>query len=220
MTMSDTVFDYDKVLFEASDETAPYPIGVRTSHSIRTDPRHILFSLSRYKFCAKMLEGKQHVLEVGCGDAFCAPIILQTVSALHGIDIEPLVIEQNRRQNQWGSRLTFECLDLASRRPDRLFDAAFCLDVIEHVQPEKESAFLGNLAASLKPDGVCIVGTPNIHADAWATPLSRAGHINLKSHATLKESMSPFFEHIFLFSMNDEVLHTGYSKMAHFIFAL
>ena len=31
------------------------------------DPRGLVFSLSRYKFVSKMLEGKKNVLEVGCG---------------------------------------------------------------------------------------------------------------------------------------------------------
>jgi hypothetical protein len=43
------------------------------------DPRRLLFSMARYKFVAKMLAGRKSVLEVGCGDAFCAPIVRQTV---------------------------------------------------------------------------------------------------------------------------------------------
>ena len=212
--------EYDQGLFDSYTQLAPYPVGARTSHAMRVDPRHLLFSLSRYKFCAKMLEGKERVLEAGCGDAFGAPIMLQAVRSLHCVDIEPQVIEQNMRQNEWGERLSFSCLDLTREHPSGLFDAAFCMDVIEHIAPDKEKDFLGNLAASLKEDGVCIVGTPNITADTYASPISREGHINLKSQKTLKAALEPFFRHTFMFSMNDEVVHTGYAAMAHFLIAL
>ena len=211
---------YDQQLFDAYGELQPYPVGARTSHAMRVDPRHLLFSLARYKFCAKMLEGKKRVLEAGCGDAFGAPIVLQTVESLHCIDIEPQVIEQNIRQNEWKNRLSFACLDLTKMHPEDMFDAAFSMDVIEHVAPEHEHTFLANLVACLKEDAICIIGTPNITADIYASPISKEGHINLKNHKTLKQSLEPFFKHIFLFSMNDEVVHTGYAPMAHFIIAL
>ena len=32
--------------------------------------------------------------------------------------------------------------------------------------------------------------------------------------------MEKHFENVFLFSMNDEMVHTGYSKMAHYLVAV
>ena len=32
--------------------------------------------------------------------------------------------------------------------------------------------------------------------------------------------MKIFFKHVFLFSMNDEVVHTGFEKMAHYLFVV
>ena len=34
-------------------------LGPWTSYSLVNDPKHMAFVLSRYKFCAKMLEGKK-----------------------------------------------------------------------------------------------------------------------------------------------------------------
>lgn len=45
-------------------------------------------------------------------------------------------------------------------------------------------------------------------------------HINLKSHATLRALMAKYFENVFMFSMNDEVVHTGFGAMGHYIFAV
>ena len=62
-------------------------LGPYTSHIWRDDPKHLLFLLARYKFCSKLLAGKNNVLEVGCGDSFGTAIVLQTVKKVHGIDI-------------------------------------------------------------------------------------------------------------------------------------
>ena len=39
------------------EEQGPVQLGLVTTHMWRTDPRHLAFVLSRYKFCAKMLAG-------------------------------------------------------------------------------------------------------------------------------------------------------------------
>lgn len=215
-----SVFDYEHDFYEQYQTQSAYRIGARTSHSIRTDPRHLLFTLSRYKFCAKMLEGKKSVLEVGCGDAIGAPIMLQTVGELYAVDIEPIVIEQNKAISEFGKRLQFDCHDFTKSRPGKTFDAVYSLDVIEHVDSNDEKKFLDNIAESMADDGVCIIGTPNITANQYASEISKKGHINLKSAATLKESLEPYFQHVFLFSMNDEVIHTGYAPMSHYLMAL
>lgn len=214
------LFDYERDFYSQYDERKPYTLGARTSHSIRTDPKHLLFTLSRYKFCAKMFDGKSNVLEVGCGDAIGAPIILQTVRSLHGVDIEPIVIEQNMRLNEYGSRLRFSCLNFIHEHPGDKYDAVFSMDVIEHIEPALEEKFLLNIFNSMDEDAPLLIGTPNITANAYASEISKAGHINLKSAESLKFSLKKFFRNVFMFSMNDEVVHTGYAPMAHYLIAL
>jgi len=46
-------------------ESKPISMGVRTSHNYTNDPIRLVFTLSRYKFVAKMFEGFTDVLEVG-----------------------------------------------------------------------------------------------------------------------------------------------------------
>src|SRR5262249_11587737 len=57
-------------------------LGMQQSQSWRDDPKHLVFNLSRYKFVAKMLSGSNHVLEIGCGDAFGSRIVRQEVCHL------------------------------------------------------------------------------------------------------------------------------------------
>ena len=96
----------------------------------------------------------------------------------------------------------------------------YSVDVLEHIQSSDEGAFLGNIAASLDTGGVCIVGTPSLESQIYASEGSKAGHVNCKTAESLKSVMSTYFQNVFIFGMNDEVLHTGYARMSHYLFAL
>ena len=65
-----------------------------------------------------------------------------------------------------------------------------------------------------------IIGTPNVTSSPYASEGSEAGHINLKSFSSLKESLSQYYSKVFMFGMNDEVLHTGFGPMCHYLMAL
>jgi 2-polyprenyl-3-methyl-5-hydroxy-6-metoxy-1,4-benzoquinol methylase len=100
------------------------------------------------------------------------------------------------------------------------FDAAFSLDVIEHIPAADEDRFMTNIAESLAGLGVCIVGTPSLESQTYASAGSKAGHINCKNAQGLRDLMLRHFHDAFIFSMNDEVVHTGFYALAHYLFAL
>ena len=100
------------------------------------------------------------------------------------------------------------------------FDGAFSLDVIEHIPASQEDIFLQNVIQSLKDDGVLIIGTPSLESQQHASPQSKEGHINCKSGLELKTLLTRYFRNVFLFSMNDEIIHTGFYPMAHYLFAV
>src|SRR3984885_11736133 len=63
-------------------------LGLLKSREWIADPRRFLFSQARYKFVAKMLSGRQRVLEIGAADGFNAPILLQEVRCLTLTDFD------------------------------------------------------------------------------------------------------------------------------------
>ena len=73
---------------------------------------------------------------------------------------------------------------------------------------------------ALKGSGTLIVGMPSLESQAYASPQSKAGHVNCKTGSALKSLFQEYFENVFLFSMNDEVIHTGYAPMAHYLIVL
>lgn len=210
----------NQVVFDTYAKKGGVALGPHSTYVLRNDPRHLCFLLSRYKFVGKMLEGRKEVLEIGCGDALGISLMLQSVGKVVAIDAEPFVIEDNIKRSEYGRRCSFQVLDITARPANRKFDSAFALDVIEHIPKRLENKFMKNIASSLKKDAVCIIGTPNITARRYATKISAIGHVNLKSSYELKKLISRYFKNVFIFSMNDEVVHTGYKPMAHYLFGM
>ncbi len=209
---------YD-IQFEALKKCGPVQMGPTASHLWRNDPRHLCFLLSRYKFCSKLLAGKKNVLEIGCGEGFGILVVLQTVERVHGIDFDPLFIEwaenQYRKQNH---NCSFSVVDITRQLPDKgPFDGAYALDFIEHIQTDLEQKAMANICSVLTEHAVCILGTPNSTAQTYASKDSKEGHINLKDADSLKELLNHYFYNVFIFSMSDEVVHTGFYPMAHYL---
>lgn len=223
--MSKIAFEsQNQIQFDTYYEKGGVILGPYSSHIYRSDPRHLSFLLARYKFVSKMLQGKKKVLEIGCGDSLGTALILQTVEHVHAIDIEQLVIEDNIKRVEYcgggQGHCNYEVLDITTERPRDIFDGAFALDVIEHIPTEREKNFMENILTSLTGDAILMIGTPNVTAKQYASPASAEGHINLKSEKTLRNLLREYFYNVFIFSMNDEIVHTGYSPMAHYLLGM
>lgn len=204
-------------------DTEEISLGPWTSYSLINDPKHLAFVLSRYKFCAKMLSGKNSVMEVGCGDGFGLPIIANTVGTLYAIDWDERSLQGTQRRLKHLQNVVYKNVNLNNQKIDSIsVDAIYNIDVLEHINPADETVFMQNMVDCLhhKRDGVMIVGTPNKTSSIYATSSSKALHCNLKTMDSLKELMDRYFYNVFLFGMNDEVLHTGYAPMCHYIWAI
>lgn len=195
-------------------------LGLVTNHIMHDDPRHMVFLMARYKFVSKMLSGLDRVLEVGCGDAFAARLVQQEVKHLTVTDFDPVFIRdvQKRMDPDWP--LEAKAHDMLKGPVKGTFDGAYSMDVIEHIAKKDETRFLKNIVSSLTKTGVLVIGTPSIQSQVHASAQSKAGHVNCKDAPELKELLSRFFHNVFVFSMNDEVVHTGYTPMAHYLLAL
>jgi SAM-dependent methyltransferase len=220
MGRPETVEPQYDLLYAVKEKHGIAELGLMVNESWNQDPRRTLFTLARYKFVSKMLAGRKSVLEVGCADAFGTRIVQQTVERVTAIDFDPLfVADVKRRMNpHWAFDVSFH--DMLAGPVPGSFDAVYALDVLEHIQPELEGRFLENALATLVSSGVAIFGMPSLESQPYASPQSKEGHVNCKSMPDLKELMERYFHSVFMFSMNDETVHTGFHKMAHYIIAL
>jgi 2-polyprenyl-3-methyl-5-hydroxy-6-metoxy-1,4-benzoquinol methylase len=208
------------LVFDVAEKHGISQLGLMINESWNQDPKRTLFTLARYKFVAKMLAGHEDVLEVGCGDAFGSRLVQQTVGRITAIDFDPIFIEDARKRINPHWPLELAEHDMLSGPLPGKYDAIFSLDVLEHIQPSQEDLFIKNMLTSLKNSGALIVGMPSLESQVYASPQSKAGHVNCKTGTTLKELFQQYFDNVFLFSMNDEVIHTGYMPMAHYLLAL
>ena len=209
------------MLFGVAEAHGIATLGLMINESWNQDPKRTLFTLARYKFVAKMLEGRGDVLEIGCADAFGTRLVQQACRRVTAVDFDPVFIDdvKARANPAWPLEAAFVHDLLDGPVPGR-FAAVYSLDVLEHIRPEDEARFLDHMLASLTPEGVLIAGMPSLESQTYASPQSKAGHVNCKSGSALKALFAERFHNVFLFSMNDEVVHTGFAPMAHYLLVL
>jgi SAM-dependent methyltransferase len=202
-----------------------HALGAMSSHTYEIDAKRLGFTLARYKFVARVLAGCDWVLEIGCGDAFATRIVAQAVGNVMATDFDAAFIDEARCRQRPSNVMLMQHDMVAGPRyvPDRLpklFDAAYALDVLEHIPPHHEGAFLGNVALSIGEYGTFICGMPSLESQPHASALSRAGHVNCKTEDGLRSTLKRYFRNVFVFGMNDETLHTGYGPMCHYRLAI
>lgn len=193
-------------------------LGIGINYAWNDDPKRFAFTFSRYKFVSKILEKSVKVLEVGCGDGFASRVVKQAVGQLTATDIDPVFINDalSRQHVDWP--IDFRVHDMLSGPIDPgTFTGVYSLDVLEHITLDDEDTFLSNITSSLTNDGVFVVGTPSLESQPYASLGSKIGHINCKTNETMRQTLLRHFTNVFIFSMNDEVVHTGYARMAQYV---
>jgi 2-polyprenyl-3-methyl-5-hydroxy-6-metoxy-1,4-benzoquinol methylase len=196
-------------------------LGPINSNNILRDPRRLLFILARYKFVAKMLEGSDTVFEVGCQEGFGSLLVAGSVKSLTATDFDkPHIDSCVGRYADHFPNIDFRVHDIVDGPLSGEYRAGFAMDVLEHIDPAQEDLFMRHIVQSLEAEGVFIVGTPSLESQVHASEGSKRGHINCKSGTDLRAFCARFFTHVFLFGMNDEVLHTGFPGMSHYLFTL
>ncbi len=193
-------------IFSYSPDTTPIELGVVMSSAWRRDPKTVLFNLARYKFVAKMLSGCFDVAEIGAGDGFGSFLVKAGVCYLTLYDIHPLNLNIRKYDAMEGPLLNSN------------YNAIYTIDTIEHVSDP--CLFLSNIVHGLHQHGKLIIGTPSLESQPYASPPSKAHHINCQTGEYWRNLCSQFFHHVFIFGMNDEVVHTGFLPMAHYIWAV
>lgn len=196
-------------------------MGYISSYVYWHDPVRVAISVSRYKFVSKMMSGLDKVLELSCADAFYSQIVADRVGTLVASDFDELFIGQAKELGR-AKNMELRVLDLTKEPCENEFDGVYALDVLEHIHPKDEDAFMRNITRALKKNGadsvsgggggggIAIFGIPSLESQVYASRMSKLEHINCKNGDELKKFCQKYFHHCFVFSMNDEVVHTGF----------
>lgn len=199
------------------DLNAPaHQLGGMNAYRWEADPKLVGITLARYKFAAKLLEGKSRVLEIGCADGFGSRVVRQHVGHLTAVDIDPASIREAKRNMSEKWPIDFVRADLMDW--NQKFDGVYALDVLEHVPPGSEERSLLGSMCRMAP--VAVIGMPSLESQPYASSVSRQGHVNCLSGRDLKELLGIFWKNVFVFTMNDEQLGMSFYPMAGYLLAL
>ena len=110
---------------------------------------------------ASDLNGRDRVLDYGCGVGYLLPHLCRYARAVYGADLSQKSVEEaNARLANTGSfEGAFLIADL--RRRGAVFDAIVAIEIIEHLYDVDLDAMLKDIRAMLAPGGIVIFTTPN-----------------------------------------------------------
>lgn len=191
-------------------------LGNITSKDFINDPKRLGITLSRYKFVGKMFEGFNSVLEIGAGDGFKSISLKNSFKFLTLTDIninKKKIFEKNYKFKN----IKYKINNFVDKPFSEKFDGIFALDVLEHIEKKNENKFIINLKKSLKKNGSVIIGMPSSESQKYASKLAKKEHVNCKTKKQLKDFLKNHFNCVYMFSMNDELLHTGFDGLSHYI---
>lgn len=120
----------------------------------------------REAVAARLLPSVETIVDVGCGEGRFLVEARGKYRSGMGIDADPERLRAARDRGASAVRADIESGEL----PCRAVAAAACLDVIEHVRDP--ASLLARIGRSLRPGGLLILSTPNIHY--WTRLAARA----------------------------------------------
>ena len=118
----------------------------------RTNPQRI-------KVIQKECLGTKRILEVGCASGLFCRAVQADGNEVVGVDISSRAIAKAKKQGKGVRYFIGDVQDRAFIKRLGLFDASYCLDVIEHVFDTR--SLLEGMANATKKGGKVIVGTPS-----------------------------------------------------------
>jgi methionine biosynthesis protein MetW len=155
-----------------------------------------------------LVEAGDRLLDVGCGRGAVAALLSTRFRSVHGVDSDEEVLAEARRRGVSTQHVDLDRDSLPYE--DGSFDAALCLEVIEHVLDPPR--LVRELARILRPGGRLYLSTPNVRflgylrtlviggrfPDTSADPaMFRGGHVQFFTFCDVEELLrAAGFDHM------------------------
>lgn len=68
--------------------------------------------------------------------------------------------------------------------------------------------------------GVFVMGTPSLETQQYSKENVSGAHVNVYKGEDFFEMLKQYFHNVFLFTQNDEIIHTGHLRMANYLIAV
>lgn len=186
----------------------------------KKDPKYLTFLFSRYKFVSKMVDKNSLVAEFGAGEGFASPIVAANSKRLDLYDFYKPSYEEGKNFTKSFNNIKFYNKDILSLKIKNRYDFIYSLDVLEHISKKQEKLFFKSIVRNLKKNGSAIIGIPTLFFQKYTSIENKSAHINCKNYDGFKNLCKKYFQNVFIFSMTDETLHTGFEKISPYLISI
>lgn len=209
--------------YGATQREESVTLGPHSSFQWNNSRRHLLFTAARYKFAMKMIGNlyepdEKTVLDLGCSDGFGTYYVAEYAASVVGVDFDEeaigYAIEHNQSQN-----ISYKMDNFFDKKYGE-FDGIVSFDVLEHIYPENEDKYMNTVLKNLKGTGTFVIGTPSLETQQYSKENITGAHVNVYKGENFYKMLKRYFYNVYLFTQNDEIIHTGHLRMANYLIAV
>ena len=198
-------------------------LGPHASYQWNHSRRHLLFTAARYKFAMKMIgsiyePGKNKILDMGCSDGFGTHYLAEYAKLVVGVDFDEDAVRY-AQDSQIDSNIEFRLENFLDKKYGN-FDGVVSFDVLEHIYPENEEKYMKTVLRNLKNEGTFVIGTPSLETQQYSAENITGAHVNVYKGEDFYRMLKRYFRNVYLFTQNDEIIHTGHLRMANYLIAV
>ena len=152
----------------------------------------------RYRWAGDWSHGKM-VLDIGSGEGYGSALMAEGASSVVGVDVDPRAIRHGAATYR-RSNLHF-VVGSASHLPfaNHTFDLIVCFEMLEHLPENEQGDLITDVQRVLKPDGVCLVSTPNVDVYSDEAQFHNPFHLHELSYPEFQGLMNSRFNHTMYF---------------------
>ena len=198
-------------------------LGPHSSFQWNNSRRHLIFTAARYKFAMKMIGNmyepdQKEILDLGCSDGYGTYYLAEFAKSVLGVDFDEEAIGFARDSFK-GENIEFKLDNFLNKRYGE-FDGVVSFDVLEHIYPENENSYMKTVLDNLKEEGTFVVGTPSLETQQYSIENVSGAHVNVYKGEDFYMMLKQYFHNVYLFTQNDEIVHTGHLRMANYLIAV
>lgn len=189
----------------------------RYDNLLKNNPLMVAIKFARYKFISKLLQKNDAILEVGCYDGVSSNFFSQFCKTVDALDIDEAALDEAKQNFK---HINFIKQDALLHKSNKKYNVIIMLDFIEHLTQEDGIKLIEKYTPFLSENGMMIIGTPSKHFEKYRAPHNKLHHLHEYYPSELQGLMQKYFDRTMMFSMNDEIVHTGNIDLAWFIYSI